>query len=397
MVLRTIGVVNNRSTVGIRYNLPDVTNLDDLVSNTIDASTYTAHIIKPSSDTTTAIRLTKSDGGTNVAVLDTTNGWLIASTALESPKIKPIADSSTGIVVTKADGSTAVMTIDTSATRVLIGESTGLSTYSSSERLVLNRQLRMSSYGSNGNINFYRADGTESVKTDVVSGDILGQIQFGGLTNSTATLVTAGQMRATVDAAPSATAVPVRLTFHAGSTTTTERMRITYEGKVAIGSNGTIGSDEFLVIQNTTSPTNIQDVYTLSVRGAAAAQNAISPMVRFSLNTNGGAGQAGLGGGIALAAESSTTNDTLAAQIDWDWQTATHASRAGEMVLSAYNVASKQEGIRITGNASGVKLSFYAGTPQLKQTVTGSRGANAALASLLTALANLGLITDSTS
>ncbi|HVV25257.1 MAG TPA: hypothetical protein VHF06_37850, partial [Pseudonocardiaceae bacterium] len=32
-----------------------------------------------------------------------------------------------------------------------------------------------------------------------------------------------------------------------------------------------------------------------------------------------------------------------------------------------------------------------------KQTVTGSRGGNAALASLLTALANAGLITDSTS
>ena len=36
-------------------------------------------------------------------------------------------------------------------------------------------------------------------------------------------------------------------------------------------------------------------------------------------------------------------------------------------------------------------------TPGPRQTVTGSRGGNAALASLLTALATLGLITDSTS
>lgn len=44
------------------------------------------------------------------------------------------------------------------------------------------------------------------------------------------------------------------------------------------------------------------------------------------------------------------------------------------------------------------KLGFYGvATPRSKQTVTGSKGANAALTSLLTALANLGLITDSSS
>jgi hypothetical protein len=43
----------------------------------------------------------------------------------------------------------------------------------------------------------------------------------------------------------------------------------------------------------------------------------------------------------------------------------------------------------------GGVLGFFNATPAIKQTVTGSRGANAALASLLTALSNLGLITDS--
>lgn len=42
-------------------------------------------------------------------------------------------------------------------------------------------------------------------------------------------------------------------------------------------------------------------------------------------------------------------------------------------------------------------LGFFAGTPAAKQTVTGSRGGNAALASLLSALAAYGLITDSSS
>jgi hypothetical protein len=43
----------------------------------------------------------------------------------------------------------------------------------------------------------------------------------------------------------------------------------------------------------------------------------------------------------------------------------------------------------------GTKLGFYGATAIVRPDVTGSRGANAALASLLTELANLGLITDS--
>jgi len=50
---------------------------------------------------------------------------------------------------------------------------------------------------------------------------------------------------------------------------------------------------------------------------------------------------------------------------------------------------------RIKYDSTG--LGFFAATPVAKPTVTGSKGANAALTSLLTALANLGLITDSSS
>ncbi|OPZ74491.1 MAG: hypothetical protein BWY79_02097 [Actinobacteria bacterium ADurb.Bin444] len=45
----------------------------------------------------------------------------------------------------------------------------------------------------------------------------------------------------------------------------------------------------------------------------------------------------------------------------------------------------------------GTLVGFYNTTPAAKPTVTGSRGGNAALASLLTALATLGLVTDNTS
>jgi hypothetical protein len=43
----------------------------------------------------------------------------------------------------------------------------------------------------------------------------------------------------------------------------------------------------------------------------------------------------------------------------------------------------------------GATLGFYGMAPSAKPTVTGSKGGNAALASLIAALANLGLITDS--
>lgn len=54
---------------------------------------------------------------------------------------------------------------------------------------------------------------------------------------------------------------------------------------------------------------------------------------------------------------------------------------------------------QITGNLDhdGSNVGFYNTTPTTKQTVTGSRGGNAALASLLTGLAAIGLITDSSS
>lgn len=47
--------------------------------------------------------------------------------------------------------------------------------------------------------------------------------------------------------------------------------------------------------------------------------------------------------------------------------------------------------------SAGNSIGFYGAAGAAKQTITGSRGGNAALASLLTALANYGLITDSSS
>jgi hypothetical protein len=52
-------------------------------------------------------------------------------------------------------------------------------------------------------------------------------------------------------------------------------------------------------------------------------------------------------------------------------------------------------GLRLGQNVAGVKMGFFGTNPIIKPTVTGSRGGNAALASLLTQLAALGLVIDS--
>jgi len=54
-----------------------------------------------------------------------------------------------------------------------------------------------------------------------------------------------------------------------------------------------------------------------------------------------------------------------------------------------------RSGIAMAGDSSAIRLGFFETTPIAKPTVTGSRGGNAALASFLTEMANLGLIIDS--
>ena len=67
--------------------------------------------------------------------------------------------------------------------------------------------------------------------------------------------------------------------------------------------------------------------------------------------------------------------------------------------LSGTKIGGATPGVVTTGGQLQVdgNVGFYGTTPIAKPTVSGSRGGNAALASLCTALASLGLITNSTS
>jgi len=66
-----------------------------------------------------------------------------------------------------------------------------------------------------------------------------------------------------------------------------------------------------------------------------------------------------------------------------------------QLIGANVDLRTQTGGVRISCNATGI--GFFATAPVAKQTVSGSRGANAALTSLLTALAAMGLITNSSS
>lgn len=70
---------------------------------------------------------------------------------------------------------------------------------------------------------------------------------------------------------------------------------------------------------------------------------------------------------------------------------------AGRFRFGGYSNGTFQEALRIDGDAGGVKVSLYGVTAVARQTVTGSRGGNAAMADLLTKLAATGIIIDGSS
>lgn len=109
-----------------------------------------------------------------------------------------------------------------------------------------------------------------------------------------------------------------------------------------------------------------------------------------------GTAAAGYGTGVLLRGQSATMDSRELIRLRGAWTTATDASRKARGTLSAYDTA-ERDCIMWEASGSAAMVGFYGTAPIAKPAPTGSRGGNAALASLLTALANLGLITDSTS
>lgn len=104
------------------------------------------------------------------------------------------------------------------------------------------------------------------------------------------------------------------------------------------------------------------------------------------------------GGSITMSVEDASGNVETGLVITPD--AGVTLSFANSVTLETVSGGAKTTGAhQITGNLDhdGSNVGFYNTAPAAQQTVTGSRGGNAALASLLTALATIGLITDSSS
>jgi hypothetical protein len=116
-----------------------------------------------------------------------------------------------------------------------------------------------------------------------------------------------------------------------------------------------------------------------------------------NLKNDGSSGELQFGGRVS-GAISSTTD----AFVSWGDNTAplNPSNTAGSLLLVGCNTANA-EVILSAENTVNVrvgknKIGFLGSAPVTKPTITGSRGGNAALASLLTQLDSLGLVTDST-
>ncbi len=119
-----------------------------------------------------------------------------------------------------------------------------------------------------------------------------------------------------------------------------------------LSSGGSLGGNDRLVVVSTGAATH----YTED-----AVTNALTTVMTVGHNTTGTAA-ANFGSTLLFNLESSTTADQNAAALDVYWSTATHASRASQLDLSAYYTTTKQVGLSILGDTGGVKLAFFGGS-----------------------------------
>ena len=104
-------------------------------------------------------------------------------------------------------------------------------------------------------------------------------------------------------------------------------------------------------------------------------------------------------GAIGIASADSTVPDVIISRASGGGLSVTAMTSAGDLTVNGIFTAAGYAGFggNIGLGSAVSQIGFYNATPVSKPEVTGSKGANAALTSLMTALADLGLVTDSTS
>lgn len=126
--------------------------------------------------------------------------------------------------------------------------------------------------------------------------------------------------------------------------------------RIFVDANGRVG------ISNSTPATILHAA--LSSANTSTVENILTVEKKLSSGTAAN----GLGSGINLTLQSSTAAGQNAARIVALWNDATHASRKGDLVLSAYDASAEREGLRIRGNGSAAAIGFLGAAPAVQQT-----------------------------
>ncbi len=100
---------------------------------------------------------------------------------------------------------------------------------------------------------------------------------------------------------------------------------------------------------------------------ADSGTNAVANVLTITHNTDG-AVAAGFGAGVNFQLETTTTESTNAAKLEALWNTATHASRKGDLVASVADSGGWREGWRIRGSGTAPMIGFYGVTPVVRPT-----------------------------
>lgn len=119
--------------------------------------------------------------------------------------------------------------------------------------------------------------------------------------------------------------------------------------------NGSTGGGNLLV-----GPSTAGLGATLGVLPDSALTNSIGNITKFGINSTG-TPAAGFGGRANYSIETTTTIDTQAADMEWTWVDATHASRKARFVFNIYDTAAR-EAMRMEASGTAAMLGFFGAT-----------------------------------
>lgn len=338
--------------------------------------------------------------------------FLTLAGGLVAPAWRPASDSTTALQLQNATG-TAIVTVDTTNQRLGIG-----GTPTARLMVALNNTDYTNTAGAGSHLLMTNPNASgQNVVVSMINGSVVAKwrTDYGGNINWVAGTTGQHYFFTGGDYGSGNWRLNIRNNGYVGIGTNyspnylfdvNNSFFVTSGGLVSCGGNNPTAlldlaasttSRTSLRIRSGTAPTtpNAGDIWDdggLVAYNIDATTNAVVNSLKLRRGSSG-TPAAGFGLGIAARLESSTTEDQDAGRIQFSWNTATHASRASDVVHTVFYTSTEQEFLRGRGDTGGVKLGFYGVTPVARQVL--ATGAGATVDDVITALQNLGLVKQS--